>query len=231
MKCESCGESLSIGDKFCIGCGSPVALAVASPKQMFCTECGMPLDPGTKFCTQCGTAIADQGQPEPEVKPLSAKQQDPKKPAPKLTVAPPQTTQFKVNPEKVPTPASTLSATVQKKPAAEAPQSAPPKSQALRPTVAKPVKPVPAPAAKAAPDPSASNQPQGTQPQKNGFGSKLAGLVAAIVLAGAGGYFFANNKQAAAPVAPSAAVLPAPAAQIAPAVTSRFNFDLESHAM
>lgn len=217
MKCVSCGESLSTDDKFCTGCGSPIAAEVASPKQMFCTECGKPLDLGTKFCIHCGTATADQGQPEPEVRPLPAKQQAPKDPAPKPAVEPPPPAPFKANTEKVPTPASIPSTTVHKKPAVDAPESAPPKPRATRPTTAQPVTLVPAPAAKSAPELSASTQPSDPQPQRNGSSVKLGGVVAALILAGAGGYFLASNKQTAAPVAPSNAVLPARASPIAPA--------------
>jgi membrane protease subunit (stomatin/prohibitin family) len=51
--CASCQASNPAGARFCMGCGQPLAPAVAH-----CTECGAELPAGAHFCAGCGTRVA-----------------------------------------------------------------------------------------------------------------------------------------------------------------------------
>jgi len=69
--CSSCGAENKAGRKFCIKCGTGLALT--------CASCGSPLEPGALFCGECGapvTASGDQtgggGAPHPSVPPAPA---------------------------------------------------------------------------------------------------------------------------------------------------------------
>ncbi len=50
--CASCRASNPAGARFCMGCGQPLAPAVAH-----CTECGAELPAGAHFCAGCGTRV------------------------------------------------------------------------------------------------------------------------------------------------------------------------------
>jgi ribosomal protein L40E len=50
--CASCQASNPAGARFCMGCGQPLAPAVAH-----CTECGAELSAGAHFCSGCGTRV------------------------------------------------------------------------------------------------------------------------------------------------------------------------------
>ena len=50
MKCPRCQEDNPTHARFCLGCGTPLALA--------CSSCGAELPAGARFCLQCGQAIA-----------------------------------------------------------------------------------------------------------------------------------------------------------------------------
>jgi len=55
MLCASCGTENPQGKKFCIECGTPLALV--------CPSCGAALEGNEKFCGECGAATS--GQPRP----------------------------------------------------------------------------------------------------------------------------------------------------------------------
>ncbi|MGH3223377.1 MAG: SPFH domain-containing protein [Streptosporangiaceae bacterium] len=50
--CANCQAANPAGARFCMGCGQPLAPAVAH-----CTECGTELPAGAHFCAACGTRI------------------------------------------------------------------------------------------------------------------------------------------------------------------------------
>ena len=50
MACRSCGAETKPGQRFCTGCGVPIAL--------ICTGCGGENPPAARFCGHCGTALA-----------------------------------------------------------------------------------------------------------------------------------------------------------------------------
>jgi membrane protease subunit (stomatin/prohibitin family) len=50
--CAGCQASNPAGARFCMGCGQPLAPAVAH-----CTECGAELPAGAHFCAGCGTRV------------------------------------------------------------------------------------------------------------------------------------------------------------------------------
>jgi membrane protease subunit (stomatin/prohibitin family) len=50
--CASCQAANPSGARFCMGCGQPLAPAVAH-----CTECGTELPAGAHFCAACGTRV------------------------------------------------------------------------------------------------------------------------------------------------------------------------------
>ena len=49
MYCPNCGRENRQGAKFCIACGTALALA--------CPNCGTPVEAGQAFCAECGTAL------------------------------------------------------------------------------------------------------------------------------------------------------------------------------
>lgn len=51
--CTSCGVRANLGDKFCSGCGAPLAPEPVRP--VFCRECGEQLQPGASYCVSCGS--------------------------------------------------------------------------------------------------------------------------------------------------------------------------------
>src|SRR5689334_7412577 len=55
MRCAACGSENEAGRKFCLECGSPLALG--------CASCGAPNPPQAKFCGECGNALAGNGAP------------------------------------------------------------------------------------------------------------------------------------------------------------------------
>jgi hypothetical protein len=57
LKCSKCDQRLAPGAKFCVYCGTPVALP-SPPKTMFCQYCGTKLAPGMRFCAKCGKPSA-----------------------------------------------------------------------------------------------------------------------------------------------------------------------------
>ena len=54
MICAKCQASNPDGAKFCMSCGSGLALS--------CTGCGTELQAGAKFCVNCGQPV---GEPAP----------------------------------------------------------------------------------------------------------------------------------------------------------------------
>lgn len=52
--CTNCGGSISAGQKFCPGCGTP-APAGGGGASKFCGNCGGKIEAGQKFCPGCGT--------------------------------------------------------------------------------------------------------------------------------------------------------------------------------
>ncbi len=52
--CANCQAANPAGARFCMGCGQPLAPAVAH-----CTECGTELPSGAHFCAACGTRVGD----------------------------------------------------------------------------------------------------------------------------------------------------------------------------
>ena len=58
MTCPSCGTQNQGAAKFCIACGTRLALA--------CPACGMPTVTGARFCAECGASLAaEQAEPTP----------------------------------------------------------------------------------------------------------------------------------------------------------------------
>ena len=53
--CASCGTELPSGAKFCLECGTPVAMG--------CPSCGNPIVPGAKFCMECGFRLSEADGP------------------------------------------------------------------------------------------------------------------------------------------------------------------------
>lgn len=51
MNCSRCGSIVQPGDKFCSGCGAPVATAA------FCPNCGSQVMAGASFCSNCGKSL------------------------------------------------------------------------------------------------------------------------------------------------------------------------------
>jgi class 3 adenylate cyclase/tetratricopeptide (TPR) repeat protein len=49
--CVSCGRENRAGRKFCVGCGSSLAV------ELTCPSCGAPYEPDERFCGDCGTAL------------------------------------------------------------------------------------------------------------------------------------------------------------------------------
>ena len=55
MLCQSCGAENPEGKKFCIECGTSLALS--------CTSCGALLAGNEKFCGECGAPFSGQTAP------------------------------------------------------------------------------------------------------------------------------------------------------------------------
>jgi class 3 adenylate cyclase len=53
MKCPACGVENGAGRKFCVECGTAVALN--------CVTCGTPYAAGEKFCGECGESLGGRG--------------------------------------------------------------------------------------------------------------------------------------------------------------------------
>ena len=56
MRCSSCGVDNPPDSKFCLGCGSPLALA--------CPSCGKALPAFARFCNECGTTLNSVASPD-----------------------------------------------------------------------------------------------------------------------------------------------------------------------
>jgi class 3 adenylate cyclase/tetratricopeptide (TPR) repeat protein len=63
MRCAACGTENEAGRKFCLECGSPLALG--------CASCGAPNPPQAKFCGECGNALAGADAPAPAAAPTA----------------------------------------------------------------------------------------------------------------------------------------------------------------
>lgn len=58
MFCPNCACELPAVAKFCVKCGSRVAVpTVRQASVSFCTNCAKPLDPSDKFCSSCGQKV------------------------------------------------------------------------------------------------------------------------------------------------------------------------------
>ena len=57
MRCVACATENEQGRKFCLECGSPLAVA--------CPACGTPNTPEAKFCGECGTQLGAAAAPVP----------------------------------------------------------------------------------------------------------------------------------------------------------------------
>ncbi|HXJ66154.1 MAG TPA: zinc ribbon domain-containing protein, partial [Actinomycetota bacterium] len=53
MTCSACGTENPTGRRFCLECGSPLAVG--------CPACGGPNPPNAKFCGDCGGPLAGAG--------------------------------------------------------------------------------------------------------------------------------------------------------------------------
>lgn len=56
-KCPKCGAEIHSGDKYCMGCGYPVA-KMRHDDPTTCAFCGKNVPAGAKFCPFCGKALA-----------------------------------------------------------------------------------------------------------------------------------------------------------------------------
>ncbi|MBM3119840.1 MAG: zinc ribbon domain-containing protein [Chloroflexi bacterium] len=62
--CPRCGTQNASGQRFCVGCGTPLAT--------FCPYCGASMPPASGFCTNCGARLSwDSRQPATAGKPAS----------------------------------------------------------------------------------------------------------------------------------------------------------------
>ena len=57
MRCTACGTENEAGRKFCLECGSGLAIV--------CPSCGMPEPPQAKFCGECGNPFSNDEAPPP----------------------------------------------------------------------------------------------------------------------------------------------------------------------
>ena len=64
MICGSCGSQNDAGRKFCVECGTALAIP--------CPSCATPNPAGGKFCGECGTALRTEGTPRVAVTPATA---------------------------------------------------------------------------------------------------------------------------------------------------------------
>ena len=51
MTCSTCGAENPGGSKFCLQCGTALAIA--------CEQCGAALPAGARFCNECGTPVGE----------------------------------------------------------------------------------------------------------------------------------------------------------------------------
>jgi predicted amidophosphoribosyltransferase len=75
LVCNSCGQLLQKGMKFCSTCGRPVksstpAAQASPPHVSTCPGCGAALQPGKKFCGKCGSPVPAVRAPVPPSAPL-----------------------------------------------------------------------------------------------------------------------------------------------------------------
>jgi class 3 adenylate cyclase/tetratricopeptide (TPR) repeat protein len=63
VRCGACGTENEAGRKFCLECGSPLAL--------ICPACRAPNTPGAKFCGECGSALTGVEAPAPAAAPAA----------------------------------------------------------------------------------------------------------------------------------------------------------------
>ena len=56
MNCPTCHTPNPDGAKFCMNCGSKVAL--------LCPQCNAEMPEGAKFCLNCGHELASESEPE-----------------------------------------------------------------------------------------------------------------------------------------------------------------------
>ena len=75
-KCPNCGSQNPANQKFCINCGTKLAVE-AQKQKIKCPNCGFQNDDGQRFCAGCGSSLSGEGQkpvieakPEPEAKPV-----------------------------------------------------------------------------------------------------------------------------------------------------------------
>lgn len=54
--CAKCGATNKSGDKFCMNCGSAMAIE-DKPESKACPTCGISIKEGSKFCSRCGTSL------------------------------------------------------------------------------------------------------------------------------------------------------------------------------
>jgi predicted amidophosphoribosyltransferase len=59
MNCPSCATENQTTAKFCVECGTALALA--------CPSCGASHAPSQRFCAECGTALASEAVAPPPV--------------------------------------------------------------------------------------------------------------------------------------------------------------------
>ena len=52
-----CGQPITDGDKFCMGCGRPPAPAVVAAQPAACPRCGRKATDPASFCSGCGAAM------------------------------------------------------------------------------------------------------------------------------------------------------------------------------
>lgn len=60
MKCQSCGNEVKEGAKFCRECGSEIVYKTESFVDNICSECGNVLEENAVFCNNCGKRVASQ---------------------------------------------------------------------------------------------------------------------------------------------------------------------------
>ena len=72
--CQSCGNEIACGIKFCNFCGAKVEYPEAEPEAAeplqpgyFCPSCGSPVMPGEFFCSECGAKLSIPATEENEI--------------------------------------------------------------------------------------------------------------------------------------------------------------------
>lgn len=70
-QCPTCGRPLTLGARFCNGCGTNVAAVAAPvPAGSRCGSCGRPVATGAKFCNGCGARVLAPVTPAPVPAPV-----------------------------------------------------------------------------------------------------------------------------------------------------------------